>query len=222
MGEGHSNCRRCDGTGVIQVQNGTTYTTDSEDEIALAYHDEPCPACPGRIGGTIKRVPRNWPQRRFYLAHVQAGNKWIVMDRTINKGVEFPDQTIASMVMTLLNSVYEEVKAEMDALLTAPARRSRVADIPDADIRDEYGVTQKEADDAVLDFQPMCARRCCAEAIVAACKPLVAYAEELERAGIPATEHIANLQSYDDAEECTVGALYEIRRLVKEWEEANG
>ena len=39
------NCRRCRDRGVISVRHGTIYETDSDDEIALAYHDEPCPDC---------------------------------------------------------------------------------------------------------------------------------------------------------------------------------
>lgn len=40
-----AHCRRCSGTGVIDVRHGTIFETDSADEIALAFHSEPCPAC---------------------------------------------------------------------------------------------------------------------------------------------------------------------------------
>lgn len=43
-------CRRCKSTGLIAVKHGLTYITDSDDEIANAYRDEPCPAC-GVAGG---------------------------------------------------------------------------------------------------------------------------------------------------------------------------
>lgn len=38
-------CRRCLGKGTISVRHGQTFETDSADEIANAYRDEPCPSC---------------------------------------------------------------------------------------------------------------------------------------------------------------------------------
>ena len=49
-------CKRCGGSGLISVKHGTTYITDSDDEIKLAYRDEPCPRC--SLGET-ENEPKN-------------------------------------------------------------------------------------------------------------------------------------------------------------------
>ena len=38
-------CQHCHGTGVIIVKYGTVYETETPEEVALTYHDEPCPEC---------------------------------------------------------------------------------------------------------------------------------------------------------------------------------
>jgi len=40
-----STCARCRRTGVVSAKTGLTHETDSADEIALAYRDDPCPEC---------------------------------------------------------------------------------------------------------------------------------------------------------------------------------
>lgn len=52
----HGGCKRCKGTGTVPVKHGTTYITDSDDEIALAYHDEPCPTC-AALAEALKPFP---------------------------------------------------------------------------------------------------------------------------------------------------------------------
>ena len=38
-------CPRCHGTGIVSVQHGRVFATDSEEEMMLAFHEESCPAC---------------------------------------------------------------------------------------------------------------------------------------------------------------------------------
>lgn len=38
-------CKRCNGTGVVQVRHGTSYETDSAEERALCWQNEKCPDC---------------------------------------------------------------------------------------------------------------------------------------------------------------------------------
>lgn len=46
-------CPRCRGRGVISVKHGTTFCTDSADERSLAYHEEDCPDCLGRLASAF-------------------------------------------------------------------------------------------------------------------------------------------------------------------------
>lgn len=38
-------CTRCRGTGKVTARRGTIFETDSAEERALAFRDEPCPVC---------------------------------------------------------------------------------------------------------------------------------------------------------------------------------
>jgi len=54
-------CPRCDGTGIVSVQHGSIYMTDSEEEILLAFHEEACPVCRPNLvreGGAMRSEDR--------------------------------------------------------------------------------------------------------------------------------------------------------------------